>query len=402
MNKDLNPEQVSYLQRIDGRFREMFHSEPLLIRSPGRINLIGEHTDYNGGLVLPAAINKNIYIAIGKRSDSRICLFSEDYADEYSCMLQVIMQSEKRWANYILGVVEQLVQDGHALVGFNMVFGGDIPEGAGLSSSAAVECGVAFGLNNLFKLDLQPIEMVRTAHAAENQFVGVNCGIMDQFACMMGKKDHVMLLDCQTTEHKYVPFADDSIRLVLFDTRVKHELVSSEYNERRRQCERGVDLISEKCPQVKSLRDVREEMLTDHVKPVDELIYRRCSYVVSEIERVKQVCQHLAENRLTEAGSLMFETHAGLKNDYEVSCPELDFLVECVSDHPAVFGARMMGGGFGGCTINLVKTEGVDELINQVSRHYQEKYGHAPQTYVVTACDGIGTVELETIENFYN
>ena len=398
MNKDLNPEQVSYLLRIIGRFREMFHSEPLLVRSPGRINLIGEHTDYNGGLVLPAAINKNIYIAIGKRPDNRICLYSEDYADEFSCMLEVIMRSNKRWPNYILGVVEQLVQGGHALGGFNIVFGGDIPEGAGLSSSAALECGVAFGLNNLFKLSLEPIDLVKTAHAAENQFVGVNCGIMDQFACVMGKKDHVMLLDCQTIEHQYVPFADDTIRLVLFDTRVKHELVSSEYNERRRQCERGVDMIARKGLQVQSLRDVSEEMLAGHVKSVDELIYQRCSYVVSEIERVQQVCRHLAKNGLVEAGALMFETHAGLKNDYEVSCPELDFLVECVTDHPAVFGARMMGGGFGGCTINMVKSEGVNNLIDHVSRLYHEKYGHEPETYVVTTCDGIGTVDLETVE----
>ena len=382
----------NYPTTIRIKFEQLFAQEALIIRSPGRINLIGEHTDYNMGFVLPAAINKSIYLGIHVRKDRIISLYSLDYQDDYQTNLDSIKRSGKLWPDYLLGVVEQIHKNYSLDHGFNIVFGGDIPPGAGLSSSAALECATAYALNSIFNLHIDNIALVRLAQAAENEFVGVKCGIMDQFASMFGKKDYLIRLDCRSLEYAYVPFHADKLKIVLFDTRVKHSLASSAYNERREQCETGVKLIQDVHPEVLSLRDASEEMLLKFVKPVSEIVYNRCSFIVAEIQRLLNSCNDLENNNMQAFGKRMFETHAGLKDLYEVSCQELDLLVDLVKNHPDVIGARMMGGGFGGCTINLVKTEAVEALIKKVGDTYHAKTNTEMLAYVVEIEDGTGVL----------
>jgi galactokinase len=382
-----------YPNSIRNKFRELFGQEALIIRSPGRINLIGEHLDYNMGFVLPAAINKAIWLGIHKREDDMICLYSIDYEDNYRSSIHDIAPSGKLWPDYILGVVEQ-IQKTHSLKqGFNIVFGGDIPPGAGLSSSAALECAMVFALNKLLELAYEKMDLVKIGQAAENEFVGVKCGIMDQFASVFGKKEHLMRLDCRSLDYAYVPFHAKDIKILLFDTRVKHSLADSAYNERREQCETGVKLIQEFHPEVKSLRDASQEMLDNYVKIVDETVYRRCTYVVSEIKRLLKGCEDLQKDDLKSFGKRMFETHAGLKELYEVSCKELDLLVDLVKEDPNVIGARMMGGGFGGCTINLVNAEAAESLIRKVSDAYSSETGTEMLVYEVEIEDGTKIID---------
>ncbi|MCF8454264.1 MAG: galactokinase [Pedobacter sp.] len=386
----MNDPITDYPKSIRNKFKELFGQEALIIRSPGRINLIGEHLDYNMGFVLPAAINKAIWLGIQKREDDTVHLHSLDYNDEYRSSINDIVPSGKLWPDYILGVVEQ-IQKKHSLKhGFNLVFGGDIPPGAGLSSSAALECATAYALNELFVLDYEKMDLVRIGQAAENEFVGVKCGIMDQFASVFGKKEHLIRLDCRSLEYAYVPFNTKDIKILLFDTRVKHSLADSAYNQRREQCEKGVKLIQKFHPEVKSLRDANQDMLNCYVKIVDETVYRRCTYVVSEITRLLNGCEDLEKDDLISFGKRMFETHAGLKDLYEVSCNELDLLVDLVKENPGVIGARMMGGGFGGCTINLVKSEAANDLIKKVSDAYLSETGTEMLVYEVAIEDGTG------------
>lgn len=369
--------------QVREKFQTIFsHSKPLVVRSPGRVNLIGEHTDYNNGFVLPAAINKAIYMAVTRRNDDELHIVSLDLDRSYRAHITKIEPSSLHWPDYILGVIQQLQALGHAIGGFNCVFGGDIPLGAGMSSSAALECATAFALNELFGLQLDPLTMVKLSQKAENVFVGVQCGIMDQFASMFGRKNHVIRLDCQSLDYKYVPFNTDGIRIVLMDTNVKHSLASTEYNTRRKQCEAGVRLVRAHHPGVQSLRDVSLEMLKEFVAPVDALVNQRCEYVVEENARLLAATDDLQKGDIAAFGRKMFASHEGLSRKYEVSCPELDFLVEQVKDHPGVIGARMMGGGFGGCTINLVKEEAIDELIARTAPLYQEAMNLELKVYI--------------------
>jgi galactokinase len=383
---------INYPDQVKDKFLELFNQEPLIVRSPGRINLIGEHTDYNLGFVLPAAINKAIYLGIKKREDQLIKIHSLDFNDDFQGDLNEIQSSDKLWPDYLLGVVEQIQKKHQIAQGFNIVFGGDIPPGAGLSSSAALECAMAFGLNHIFNLSYEKMDLVRLAQAAENEFVGVKCGIMDQFASVFGQQNQFMRLDCRSLEYAYVPFLADDIQIILFDTRVKHSLASSAYNERREQCEQGVKWIQEIHPEVKSLRDASEEMLLTHVKPKNQKIYERCNFIVSEIQRLQDACNDLENNDLQSFGKRMFETHFGLKDLYEVSCDELDLLVDLVKDNPNALGARMMGGGFGGCTINLVKREAVEDLIAHVSASYHAKTGSEMLNYIVKIENGTSII----------
>ena len=299
------------------------------------------------------------------------------------------------------------MQIGDITTGFNLVFGGDIPPGAGLSSSAALECATAYALNVLFEMDLEKMDLVKISQAAENEFVGMKCGIMDQFASMFGKKDHLIRLDCQSLEYEYIPFQLEGVTVVLFDTRVKHSLASSAYNKRREECEEGVRLVAGGLKSevgarrseaerlgsgVKSLRDVTEEMLLEFVKPVNELVYRRCTFVVAENNRLLAGCTDLENNDIAAFGRKMFETHDGLSKLYGVSCKELDILVDIVKDDPKVLGARMMGGGFGGCTINLIKNEAVADLIGKVSEVYKKETGVDMLVYKVEVEDGTAIV----------
>ena len=383
---------VTHLSQITEIFRKHFGEPAFTVRSPGRINLIGEHTDYNHGFVLPASIDKAVYIAINKRDDREINLVAVDLNETFNTSLDTIQYTDKQWPNYILGVVDQLQKNGYGLSGFNVVVAGDVPLGAGLSSSAAVECATAYALNELFALELTKKNMIQLSQKAENEFVGVQCGIMDQFASMFGKKEQVIRLDCRSLEYEYIPFDTSDIQIILFDTGVKHSLASSEYNLRRQECEAGVAIIQKKYPQVQSLRDANMQMVNNCLSGKDDVVYRRCKYVVEEIQRVQDACTDLMQHDLTSFGKKMFATHEGLSRLYEVSCPEADALVTMVTHHPAVLGARMMGGGFGGCTINIVKKEKIEELINIVTQKYSELFGRVLKTYIVTIDNGTSLV----------
>src|SRR5690606_13512087 len=343
-------------QQIEEKYTAIFEQAPAyVVRSPGRINIIGEHTDYNEGFVLPTAIDKAIYVGIGKRDDHIIRLYAEDFKEYFELALADVHPVDKGWPNYVLGVVHQLQLRGANLKGFDMYIDGDVPLGAGLSSSAALECAVGFALNVLFDLEIGRVDIAKIGQLAEHTYAGVKCGIMDQFASVMSKAGHVVKLDCRDLSFSYKPLELDDYAILLLNTNVKHSLASSAYNDRRASCEEGVRLVQQKFPEVKSLRDVTLEMLEAHVRPVDMEVYTKCRFVVEENERLHQACDALEHGDLETVGRQMFSAHEGLSKEYEVSCPELDFLVDYVKSFPEVIGARMMGGGFGGCTINLVK-----------------------------------------------
>lgn len=369
--------------RVKEKFQEAFGGRDLLtVRSPGRVNLIGEHTDYNQGFVLPAAINKAIYMTVSRRGDDEIHIISLDLERTFIGSVMRLEQSGMHWPDYILGVVQQLQTLGRTVGGFNCVFGGDIPLGAGMSSSAALECATAFALNELFGLGLDPMTMVKLSQKAENVFVGMQCGIMDQFASMFGRKDHVIRLDCQSLEYSYFPFKTEGIRIVLLDSNVKHSLVATEYNTRRQQCEAGVRLVQQHHPEVRSMRDVTLDQLQTYVAPVDGLIYRRCSYVVEENARLQSATADLLRGDIAAFGQELYGSHEGLSKKYEVSCPELDFLVGQVRGQDGVIGARMMGGGFGGCTINLMEEGAIEGLVERITPLYRKAMNKELKVYI--------------------
>ncbi len=370
-------------EKIRQKFEALFGKKPLLVRSPGRINMIGEHTDYNEGFVMPAAIDKEIICAISPNYNNKCTLLAYDLDDVFEFDITNFEKSKKGWPNYILGVVEQFQKRGLEIRGFDCVFGGNIPLGAGLSSSAALECAFAYSFNHMFDCGLSKLKIVELSQTAENEFVGVKCGIMDQFASMHGKQDKVFRLDCKTLEYEYYDMALDDYRLVLCDTGVKHSLASSEYNTRRQECETGVAILQQYHPEIKSLRDASLELLQQYRDEFDDNVYRRCKYVIGENNRVLECCEMLKEGDLEGFGKNMYKTHEGLSRDYEVSCEELDFLYEKAKNSDMVIGARMMGGGFGGCTLNIVKIEHLDEFIRHMTKAYKEEMGLELKTYIV-------------------
>ncbi len=369
-------------------FLKTFNEEPVIVCSPGRVNLIGEHTDYNMGFVLPAAINKAAYVALTKREDDKIFIVAADLDESFTTEVSNLVYSDKGWPNYVICIVEQLQKINKNFGGFNAVISGDVPLGAGMSSSAALECATVFGLNHVFNLGLEKMEMVKLAQKAENEFVGVNCGIMDQFASVFGKQGHVVKLDCRSLEYEYVPFELEGIKIVLFDSMVKHSLASSEYNVRTSQCGEGVSIIQQKYPEVKTLRDATIEMVEECLANESNDIYDRCKYVVEENNRLLAACEDLKENKLADFGQKMYETHAGLSELYEVSCPELDFIVSCTKKEDGILGARMMGGGFGGCVITLVKEDQLEGIVKRIKEAYFNKMNIGMNVYITQIENG--------------
>ncbi len=382
------------MSQVSAKFQEYFHHAPsLLVNSPGRINLIGEHIDYNDGFVLPASINKSIEIAISANTENDVCtLLATDFGQSFQFRLHTLEHSTLGWPDYVLGVIQQIQLLGCALQPFQCAFGGNIPTGAGLSSSAALECGVAFALNELFGLGLSRLQIVQLSKLAENQFVGVNCGIMDQFASTFGKANSVIKLDCQSLDYQYVPFLAPNYDIVLCDTAVKHSLGSSAYNTRRQECDNAYALLKEKFPAIQSYRDVtlsQVEAVKD-LLPADTI--KRATYVVQEIARVQLACELLAKDDIEGFGQLMFATHDGLSKLFEVSCDELDFLKAYAVQSNLSDGSRMMGGGFGGCTINLIKKQNTQQFIQEISAAYEAQYNIPLKSYVVAITDGTSII----------
>jgi galactokinase len=383
---------------IQARFKEIFKKEPLVIRAPGRINLIGEHTDYNDGFVMPAAVDKEIFFGISGSDDERSVVYSLKYDERFEIDIHNPLPVEQpKWANYLLGVLYQFKEHGYPVKPFYCVFGGNVPLGAGMSSSAAMECGFAVALSEYNLLKVPKIEMIKMAQWAEHHYVGVQCGIMDQFASVMGKAGHVILLDCRSLEHRYSPLDLQDYSIVLCDTKVKHSLVDSEYNARRKECESGVRALQKHYPEVKSLRDVSLAMLQKHDSELEPVVARRCLYVVEEIIRVREASADLDKGDLMAFGKKMFATHDGLSRLYEVSCKELDFLVEEAAKFTGVVGARMMGGGFGGCTINLVESSKAEEFVAHMGMRYKAAFNIDMPTYKVKLVDGVGPVKEEAL-----
>lgn len=393
----LNPmtDSVDYRKAIPAAFKGLYSSTPaLLVTAPGRINLIGEHTDYNNGFVFPAAINKEVVFAISLSSQQESSLFAYNLGK--GALLShknLLPQAQPGWINFFAGVVAGLQERGFVIPPVNCVFGGDIPNGAGLSSSAALEVGFATALKNLFDLPLDPWDIIQIAQKAEHEYVGVKCGIMDMFASTMGKKDHAMLLDCQNLEFEYYPVHLGGYQLLLIDTQVKHSLASSQYNIRRQECEMGVAALKKYKPNATSLRNFSSLEIEQYKSELPEKVYERCSFVSSEIERTQQAALDLQKGDIAAFGHKMFQTHSGLSAKYEVSCPELDFLAELAAKFPSkIPGARMMGGGFGGCTINIIQRDFIAEFKREVYQSYSRNFQRSPDFIEVAIEEGAGVL----------
>jgi galactokinase len=371
------------------RFEALHGHRPRVFRAPGRVNLIGEHTDYNDGFVLPAAIDFYTWVALSSRSDRKLVLSSENFPGIAEYELDSPNHHRRHeWSDYVYGVVLVLERAGKRLRGADVLVAGEIPIGAGLSSSAAIEVATGYALLENSGHPVERVELAKLCQRAENEFVGVRSGIMDQFISCFGRTGQALLLDCRSLEYSLVALPG-GISLVICNTMVKHELAGGEYNQRRSECEAGVRLLAEHLPQVRALRDVTLADLEKYGSGLPPVVYRRCRHVVSENGRVLEAVRALGAGDLATVGALMAESHRSLRDDYEVSCVELDLLVDLAAQTEGVYGARMTGGGFGGCTINLVRSESVDAFRQTVARGYQERTGGAPEIYVTGAAEGV-------------
>ena len=375
---------ATLLENIITTFKNKFEAMPTLVGAQGRINIIGEHTDYNEGFVFPAAIDKCIIAAFSKSANNFCTAYAFDKNESYEFSLENIQPIKNAsWRNYVVGVVAEIQKKGLIVEPFNVVFGGDIPAGAGLSSSAALENSIVFGLNEIFNLRLTKSEMILISQKAEHNYVGVKCGIMDQYASMFGKEDHALLLDCRTqnaTPFK-VNFKDH--QLLLINTNVSHSLVDAAYNDRRLVCEKVASLLN-----IKALRDATEESLTNIKSQIPEEDYQKALYIIQENKRVLEVAKMIKQNNLLALGDLLFKAHDGAKNQFRISCKELDFLVQKAKEHPHIIGARMMGGGFGGCTINIIKKDAVQDFTENILKLYEKAFGIECSIYQVKLSKG--------------
>ena len=382
------------MRSLSQRFRALYDTEPRLYRAPGRVNLIGEHTDYNDGFVLPAALGFSTWVAAAPRPDRRLIIHSENFSERLEFDLDATnVEARHHWSDYVCGVAVTLEQSGYRLRGANLLLRGEVPIGAGLSSSAAIEVATGYALLDTSGYAIDRTELAKLCQRTENDFVGLRCGIMDQFISCCGRSGHALLLDCRSLEYRFLPLPDE-VRLVICNTMVKHSLASGEYNQRRTECETGVCHLQQSLPHVRALRDVSLRELQQYGRDLPPVIYRRCHHVISENERVLSSAAALGQGDFAAFGRLLTASHQSLREDYEVSCDELDLLVRLASEVNGVYGAHMTGGGFGGCTINLVRAENVDEFERVVAPGYQDATGHVPEIYICSAAEGAGQVYL--------
>ena len=376
---------------VKAAFKEKFEEEPHLYYSPGRINLIGEHVDYNDGFVMPGAIDKGIFFAIALNNSEEINCYSIDFDESISLPLSDVKKMEG-WKNYVLGIVNEFQKLQLPVKGFNCAFGGNIPIGGGMSSSAALEGGISYSLNELCGFKMSRKELALLGQRAEHNFPGVMCGIMDQYASMMGKEDSVLLLDCKTVTHEDIPLHIEGYEIILINTKVHHSLAGSEYNQRRKECEKGLAILK-KGLNIQSFRAIKDPVeLFPFKNEMGNEVYNRCLFVVEEILRTQKAAAFLKENNIAGFGKLMFQTHDGLKDLYEVSCKELDFLVTAAKENKDVIGARLMGGGFGGCTINMVKHEGVESFLVKILSAYKKEFNINAENYNVKVVGGTHSI----------
>jgi galactokinase len=384
-----------HADELTERFREKFHMPPRVFIAPGRVNLIGEHLDYNDGFVLPCAIEFSTRAAVGPRSDQKLVLRSAEFADPFEFDLDSLPRKPLgTWSDYVVGVAIMLRQAGHLSQGANLLVHGEVPIGAGLSSSAAIEVATALALLSLTDAKLPLPEVAKLCQRAENEFVGARVGIMDQFVSCLGKARHALLLDCRSLHFELVPIPEQ-VKLVICNTMVKHELSGGEYNRRREECEEGVRILSKSIPGIKALRDVTPQQLSSAANTMPPVIYKRCLHVVEEIQRVLKAVDCLRSDDLDEMGRLMSASHRSLRDLYQVSCAELDAMVEAAEELPGYYGGRMTGGGFGGCTVNLVASEHAEAFRESIAERYRERTGISPEIYVCSSADG-AHVELKT------
>lgn len=372
---------------IRSKFASLYGEAGTLYTSPGRINLIGEHTDYNGAFVFPGAVDKAMVAEIRLNGTDKIRAYALDLGESAEFGLNEEDAPQQSWARYVFGVAREIQKRGHKIGGFDTVFSGNVPLGAGMSSSAALESTFAFALNDLYSLGIDKFELAKIGQSTEHNYCGVKCGIMDQFASVFGKAGHLIRLDCKSLEYEYFPFNPVGYRLLLVDSVVKHELASSAYNKRRESCERAVAAIAKRHPEVQFLRDAPMAWLDEVKEEISEEDYMRAEYVIGEVTRVLDVCEALERGDYETVGDRMYQTHHGMSKLYEVSCEELDFLNDLAKEM-GVTGSRVMGGGFGGCTINLVKDELYDSFKAEAKKRYVEKYGREPKFYDVVISDG--------------
>jgi galactokinase len=375
------------------KFRLQYGTSTQVFRAPGRVNLIGEHTDYNDGFVMPAAIDFYTWIAVAARDDRKLVVQSTNFPDSIEVDLQAGEPSPRNhWTDYVVGVAVMLKRAGHRVRGANLLAHGEVPIGAGLSSSAAIEVASAMALLSVSGLSMQRTDLAKLCQQAENEFVGARCGIMDQFISCCGRAGHALLLDCRSLDYRLLPLPH-GVSLVICNTMVKHELASGEYNARRAECEEGVRRLSRSLPHVRTLRDVSLGDLQKYAASLPETIYKRCRHVVSENRRVTDAARSLERGDLPAFGKLMRDSHLSLRDDYQVSSSQLDLMVDLAARLPGVFGARMTGGGFGGCTINLVRTEAVPAFKRDIADAYEKATALAPQIFVTPAAEGAGKIQ---------
>jgi galactokinase len=373
-------------------FQSQFGELQGIYRAPGRVNLIGEHTDYNGGFVLPVALDFFCWVAAGRRSDQFVAVFSENMDETAEADLENHgLHRSSRWDDYPIGVAWALREAGYSILGANLYIRGEVPLGAGLSSSAAIEVATGYALLELAGQQIKLLKLAQLCQRAENEFVGARCGIMDQFIACRGRAGNALLLDCRSLEHQFVRLPD-GLGLVICNTMVKHELSAGEYNSRRAQCEEGVRLLAARLPGISSLRDVSLPELEAHKSLLPDGVYRRCRHVITENERTLRAADALRNGDLAQVGELMFASHRSLREDYDVSCAELDLLVDLARKEPGLVGSRMTGGGFGGCTVNLVKKEFVEQFRDSVAAGYEAETGRSPEIYLSNTASGVERV----------